>query len=164
MDASKIQNLPDPVPWYNIGDTRDKPRMSGEGKKIRVEALALIVRKGSAESCNCRLLGVNDTSNTIVLVNPSLQRPTLARYEASSVTAKFTPRVRPDHPNFTRRSCGTGSLHRKVPSRCVTGLLPSTQHSLGYRLNRITNWEIHPVLGLSIIPTGKRCTADNDST
>src|SRR5438067_2776062 len=87
MTIKEMQDLPDPVEGYKIGDPRDKITALGEGKLITVEAWALVARKGGGESCNCNLLSVADTDNHIVLVDPSVRNPTLARNEGNSETA-----------------------------------------------------------------------------
>lgn len=154
MTIAEIKDLPDPVAGYAIGDDRDKLTALGEGKKITVEAWALVARKGGGESCNCKLLTPRDTDNHIVLVDPSVRSPTLARNEDSSITAEFTPRVRLDHPNLARPNLQSlitsGGGKRKVR---ITGLLMfDSEHSLGHHLKRDNNWEIHPVLGLQYCP------------
>jgi hypothetical protein len=165
MTIQEMKALPDPVPGFNIGDDRQPLKDLGEGKKITVMAKALIARKGGGESCNCKLLSVADTDNHIVLVAPSLRRPTLAANERTSVTAEFTPRVRLDHPKLGRpqlqpliTAAGGALLVR------MTGLLMfDSEHSLGGHLKRKNNWEIHPVLGLEYCPPRKTCTADSDA-
>jgi hypothetical protein len=91
MTIQQIRNLPDPVAGFKIGDTREKLQALGEGKKILVVANPLVVRKGGAESCNCKLTAVADTDNHIVLVDRVLRiRPgetakqTLSRREENS--------------------------------------------------------------------------------
>src|ERR1700674_371519 len=133
MTIQDLKDLPDPVPDFTIGDAREKLTALGEGKKITVMAKALVARKGSQESCNCKLAKVADTDNHIVLVDPSVRRPTLAANENDSETAEFTPRVRLDHPNLGRpklqpliTAAGGALLVR------VTGLLMfDSEHSLG---------------------------------
>jgi hypothetical protein len=45
----------------------------------------------------------------------------------------------------------------------VTGILMfDSEHSLGKKLVRSNNWEIHPVLALEYCPKGRCCTADSD--
>src|SRR5437588_357969 len=63
-----LKDLPDPVPDFHIGDTREKLKALGEGEMITVVAYALVARKGSKESCNCGLAAPKDTDNHIVLV------------------------------------------------------------------------------------------------
>lgn len=159
MTIQEMQALPDPVEGYKIGDDRGKLTALGEGKKVTVEAWALVARKGGGESCNCKLLAAKDTDNHIVLVDPSVRRPTLAANEGDSETAEFTPRVRLDHPKLARPNLQSlitsGGGKRRVR---ITGLLMfDSEHSLGHHLKRHNNWEIHPVLGLQFCPT-TRCT------
>src|SRR5438067_6985214 len=42
MTIQDLKDLPDPVPDFNIGDTREKLTARGEGKKITVMAKALV--------------------------------------------------------------------------------------------------------------------------
>ena len=150
MTIKDMQDLPDPIEGYKIGDPRDKITALGEGKKITVEAWALVARKGNGESCNCKLLSVADTDNHIVLVDPSVKNPTLANNESNSETAEFTPRVRLDHPNLARAklqpliTSGGGKLLVRITGQ----LMFDSEHSLGLHLKRHNNWEVHPVLGL----------------
>ena len=74
----------------------------GEGKLIRVVALALVVRPGSKESCNCGFTGAANTDNHIALIDPADDSPSLEADEPDSVTAEFTPRVRKRLPNLSR--------------------------------------------------------------
>ena len=53
-DLSFLSDLPDPVPGFKIGDTRQKLKALGEEKIIRVVAIALVARIGSRESCKLR--------------------------------------------------------------------------------------------------------------
>jgi hypothetical protein len=160
-----LRNLPDPVLGYAIGDTRERLAEAHEGEKIRVVALALVARKGSKESCNCALIAPADTDNTIVLVDSSLMKPTLAANETDSLSAEFTPRVRLNHPGLAGAklqpliTAASGALLVRV-----TGLLMfDSEHSLSYPLRRHNNWEIHPVLGMEYCPKGKKCTAGNEA-
>jgi hypothetical protein len=165
MTIQDLKDLPDPVPGFKIGDTREKLTALGEGKKITVMARALVARKGGGESCNCKLLAVADTDNHIVLVDPSIRRPTLPADEPDSETAEFTPRVRLDHPKLARANlqplitaAGNALLVR------ITGLqMFDSEHSLEGHLKRHNNWEIHPVMGLEYCPKNKTCTADSDA-
>ena len=165
-DFQDLAALPDPVPGFKIGNTREKLAALGEGQKITVVAYALVARKGGKESCNCGLSQPIDTDNHIVLVDPSLTSPSLAD-EPDSQTAEFAPRVRLTHPKLA--GVGLQSLIAAAPSQAllvrVTGLLMfDSEHSLGpLHLKRHNNWEIHPVMGLEFCPTGKNCTANSDA-
>jgi len=165
-DFQDLAALPDPVPGFKIGNTREKLTALGEGQKISVVAFALVARKGNKESCNCGLASPSDTDNHIVLVDPSLTSPSLAD-EPDSQTAEFTPRVRLTHPKLA--GVGLQSLIAAAPNQAllvrVTGILMfDSEHSLGpFHLKRHNNWEIHPVTGLEFCPTGKSCSPDSDA-
>lgn len=85
-----------------------------------------------------------------------MKNPTLVEYECSSVTAESTPRVRLDHPNFTRLKLNPLIDANWKPSNSnpngkllvrVTGLLMfDSGHFFHESLTRDTNWEVHPVL------------------
>jgi hypothetical protein len=160
-DFQDLATLPDPVPGFAIGNTREKLTALGEGTMIRVVAYALIARKGSKESCNCGLKSAADTDNHIVLVDPTSTNPSLAD-EPDSQTAEFTPRVRLDHPKLA--GARLQALVAATPNQAllvrVTGLqMFDSEHSLGpLHLKRHNNWEIHPVFALEYCPTGKSCT------
>jgi len=166
-DLQDLASLPDPVPDFAIGDTREKLTALGEGRMIRVVAVALKARDGNPESCNCGLTAPRDTDNHIVLVDPAIGNPTLAKNEKKdSQTAEFTPRVRLDHAKLAGRR-----LQKLIKGQSgkllvrVTGLqMFDSEHSLGpFPLKRHNNWEIHPVLGLEFCPKSKTCTADSDA-
>src|SRR5260370_32319207 len=159
-----MKDLEDPVN-FKKGDNREELTALGEGQKIRVVAFALVARKGSAESCNCKLIPVADTDNHIVLVDPTLRRPSLVANEYDSETAEFTPRVRLDHPNLSRAKLQpliTAAPNQALRVR-VTGLLMfDSEHFLGRHLKRHNNWEIHPVLNLDYCPQGATCGQANN--
>ncbi len=165
MTIQDMQALPDPVAGYKIGDPRDKITALGEGKKITVEAWAMVARKGGGESCNCKLLSIPDTDNHIVLVDPSVKNPTLVKNEPDSETAEFTPRVRLNQPKLARAklqpliTAGGNKLLVRISGQ----LMFDSEHSLGHHLKRHNNWEVHPVTGLMYCPPKKKkCTQDSD--
>ncbi len=192
MDFQDLAALPKKVPGYNkIGDPRQPLVDQGEGKMIRVVAWALAARKGSKESCNCRLGKAKDTDNHIVLVDdPTLKlrakatpaKPatdghkavparsaaynTLKKREAQSQTAEFTPRVRITHAKLIG-----ADLQKLIDANGgklhvrVTGLqMYDSEHAVGcHKLLRHTDWEIHPVFGLEYCPKDKTCTKDSDA-
>jgi len=83
------------------------------------------------------------------------------------VTAEFTPRVRlQGHPNFA--AAKVQPLINKTPQGAllvhVTGqLMFDSEHFLRNPLNRMNNWEIHPIFRLEYCPKGKACTASGDA-
>jgi hypothetical protein len=160
MTIAEMKALEDPVAGFAKGDTREKLTALGEGKKIRVVALALVVRPGSKESCNCGLTGPANTDNHIVLIDPSDDSPSLEADEPDSETAEFTPRVRLRHPNFSRAKLKPlidAAPDNALKVRMTGVLMFDSEHSLGHHLKRHNNWEIHPVFGLEYCPTGKTC-------
>jgi hypothetical protein len=184
-----LKGLPDPVPGFKAGDTREKLKDLGEGEKITVIAYALVSRKGPKESCNCHLTAIKDKDNHIVLVEEetlaltaratrakpatsshtavkakSAAQNTLAVREEQSETAEFTPRVRLDHPKLagSRLQSLIAAAPRQVLLVRVTGLLMfDSEHSQGRPLTRHNNWEIHPVMKLEFCPADETCTAES---
>ena len=169
------------------GGSRDELETLGEGKMVRITAFLLTAKREGSESCNCGLndqkqkdqdVGVN-TDNHLVLVSGSTVKKfslpakvnvqewkaNLDQRERESITAEFTPRVRLDHPNFTRAGVRPLILKARqmaLPVR-VTGLLMfDSQHFLEHSLVRVNNWEIHPILKLEVCPKGATCNADSD--
>jgi hypothetical protein len=166
-DIDFLAELPDPVPGFNIGDTREKLKALGEGTMIRVVALALVARKGSKESCNCGLRKPPDTDNHIVLVDPESEEPTLEKNELQSQTAEFSPRVRLAHPKLVGADLEDLIIAAsgQVLLVRVTGVqLFDSEHSLGpFHLKRHNNWEIHPVVKLEYCPEEKTCVENSDA-
>jgi len=88
--------------------------------------------------------------------------------------AEFTPRVRLDHPHFTRVklnhlidanwNASESTANGKLLVR-VTGLLMFDSKHFFHQAPQVlrdTNWEIHPVLKLEYCPNDKTCRADSD--
>jgi hypothetical protein len=171
----ELKELPNPDTRRFRSDNRDRTVLQeiGEGQKITMVAWALTARPGGKESCNCRLSRQQDTDNHIVLVDPSLKRPKLTeKTENHSITAEFTPRVKPDHPGFVRAKVnelidpdwngGSGNPHGKLLVRVTGLLLFDSEHYFGNSLHRENDWEIHPIFKLEYCPEGKTCRADSD--
>ena len=161
MSIGEIKALEDPVQGFVKGGSRAKLTALGEGDLIRVVALALVVRPGSKESCNCGLTGVGNTDNHIVLIDPDDDSPSLEDDEPNSVTAEFTPRVRKRLPELSRAMLKP--LIDTAPNNAlklrVTGLLMfDSEHSLGRHLIRHNNWEIHPIFIMEYCPADKTCS------
>ncbi len=73
-----MKGLDDPTNLTECG-SRDELKQLGEGQKITVVAWALTAKPGSGESCNCDLPHQVDLDNHIVLVDPRVKNPTLAK-------------------------------------------------------------------------------------
>lgn len=161
MTIAQLKTLEDPVEGFAKGDTREALTALGEGKLIRVVALALVVRPGSKESCNCGLTGTANTDNHIVLIDPDDDSPSLEADEPDSVTAEFTPRVRKRLPNLSRTELKPlidAAPENALRVRLTGVLMFDSEHSLGRHLKRHNNWEIHPVFIMEYCPTGKTCS------
>jgi hypothetical protein len=176
-----IKKLDDPEN-FSEGDTREELTGLGEGQKITVLAY-LLQAKGElgGESCNCGLKTAADTDNHLVLVSRTTlnkfpatsgsatsvaNKNALKKREKESITAEFTPRVRLDHPNFTREKIQPmiDATAKKALLVRVTGLLLfDSEHFLKNHLVRVNNWEIHPVMSLEICTTGYTCKINNDA-
>ena len=168
-DLRSIQAMKDlskPSKNFTECGSRDELKQLGEGQKITVVAWALTARPGNPESCNCDLHSAADTDNHIVLVDPAVKNPTIKKDEIHSVTAEFTPRVRLDHPNFTRGVLN-GKI-RKANGKLLVRVTGLQMFDSGHffpkdpKLIRATNWEIHPVLKMEFCPNGETCRADSD--
>jgi len=160
MTIAQIKELEDPVADFAKGDTREKLTALGEGNPIRVIALALVVRPGSKESCNCGLTGPANTDNHIVLIDPDDQSPSLEADESDSVTAEFTPRIRKSHPTLSRAKLKPlidAASDNALRVRLTGVLMFDSEHSLGHHLIRHNNWEIHPIFTLEYCPPEKTC-------
>lgn len=170
------------------GGSRDELAAFGEGKVIRVMAYLVTAKPEGSESCNCGLndskqkdkdVGVNTDKHLVLVSRKTVYafplpakvhykewKANLAQREGESITAEFTPRVRLDHPHFTRAAIRPLILKARqmaLPVR-VTGLLMfDSQHFLEKPpLLRVNDWEIHPVLKLEYCPAGTTCKADSD--
>jgi hypothetical protein len=155
---------PDPKNFTKQGQARSELTRLGEGQKITAVAYILVAKPEGGESCNCGLTNLPDTDNHLVLVEPTLRQPTFTpAIESNSETAEFTPRVRLDHPNFTRAKLQPLINVRKRLLVRVTGLLLfDSEHFLKKHLNRHNNWEIHPVLKMEYC-TAATCSDTSDA-
>jgi hypothetical protein len=163
MTIAQMKDLDDPVKGFvKNGSRKTLKDKFGEGDKIRVVALALVVRPGSPESCNCRLSGQANQDNHIVLIDPDDTTPSLEDDEKNSITAEFTPRVRLTHKNLSRSVLNP--LIMKAPNKAlrvrVTGVLMfDSEHSFKpLAKGRANNWEIHPIFQMEFCPTGVTCS------
>jgi hypothetical protein len=166
-----MKKLDDPEN-FSQGDSREELQALGEGEKITVVAYLLVAKaEPGGESCNCGFHTAAETDNHLVLVtkatvdkNPGGNAAFAAR-EPKSETAEFTPRVRKDHPNFTRAIVQPliDKTNQKALLVRVTGqLMFDSEHFLRNPLVRVNNWEIHPVFKLEFCETGNSCKAMND--
>jgi hypothetical protein len=182
-DVDWMKNLPDPKNFVK-GGTRDELAGLGEGKKVRIFGYVLTIRAEGGETCNCKLTDVDDqvavnTDNHLVVVNAATVKKfplpnganldqwkaVLAKREPQSITSEFTPRVRLAHPNFTRAKVSPlilGVRQLALPVRLTGMLMFDSEHFIEHHLNRVNNWEVHPILKFEYCPSGQTCTADSD--
>jgi hypothetical protein len=153
----------------------------GEGQQVRVVGYLLAVKPElGGESCNCYLRTAETTDNHLVLVtkntiekfplppnaNISTIRAVFKKREAESVTAEFAPRTRSDHPNFTFEktqplinTTAQGALLVRITGQ----LMFDSEHFWRHKLNRVNDWEIHPIFRFEYCPKGKTCTATGNN-
>jgi hypothetical protein len=173
-----MQKLDDPDNFAQ-GDDRTELTDLGEGEKVIVVAYLIAARKElGGESCNCGLHTEAETDNHLVLVKKSTvdQMPLSGRTkaaiaatqknrEAKSTTAEFTPRVRLNHPNFTFETMQPlvdASPQKALWVRVTGQLMFDSEHFLRNHLDRVNNWEIHPVMKMEYCTTGAKCTIGDD--
>jgi hypothetical protein len=172
-----MKKLDDPEN-FSQGDTREELEKLGEGTKITVVAYLLVAKAElGGESCNCGFKTAALTDNHLVLVTKATvdkfpagatkaqNTAAFKTREPQSETAEFTPRVRQDHPNFTREV--VQPLIDAKPQKAllvrVTGqLLFDSEHFIKKHLVRVNNWEIHPVTKLEFCEKGNKCKATSD--
>jgi hypothetical protein len=150
---ASMRALSQPTRW-DTGQDRASIRTTGkEGTPVELMGFLLLVKRGSAESCNCDLSHTVDTDIHLVLVGDPENDG-----EETSVTAEITPRVRANgHPDWLFKN--VNDLQGEFVK--VTGwLMLDTKHIRqthrlsGERTNkalvRATNWEVHPVTKLEV--------------
>lgn len=173
-----MKKLDDPEN-FTEGGSREELSALGEGQKITVVAYLLVAKPElGGESCNCGLHTPEETDNHLVLVskatvekfplsnNAATNKQLFHSRELESETAEFTPRVRLDHPHFTRETMQPliNATPQKALEVRVTGLLLfDSEHFIKNHLVRVNNWEIHPVLKMEYCTTGETCQATNDT-
>lgn len=138
VTLNQIRHLPQPASWPVNKDRAPLRKTPGrEGVPVVVKAFLLRAKKESGESCNCGVLGLNNTDIHLVLVDDPND------IEATSVTAEMTPRVRKNgHADW---------IQPKVKQfegeyvRIAGWMMLDTKH-ISNPLVRSTNWEVHPIL------------------
>lgn len=136
ITLTKIRKLVQPKSW-TVNADRSSLVARGEGKPVVLMGFLLRSKKEGAESCNCGVVGLDNTDiHNVIVDDPN-------SIEATSVTVEMTPRVRRQgHPDWVQPKVKPfeGDFVR------ITGwLMMDTQH-ISRPLVRATNWEIHPVM------------------
>jgi hypothetical protein len=173
-----MKKLDDPEN-FTEGGSREELADLGEGQQVTVLAYLLVAKPElGGESCNCGFHTAAETDNHLVLVTKATvdkfpagttkAQNTMAfkSREPQSETAEFTPRVRQNHPNFTREVVQPmiDKTKQKALLVRVTGqLLFDSEHFIKNHLVRVNNWEIHPVMKLEFCETGNTCKVNSDA-
>jgi hypothetical protein len=173
-----MKKLDDPEN-FTQGESREELAALGEGQLITVVAYLLVAKPElGGESCNCGLHTPQETDNHLVLVskatvdrfpvsmNAATNKTIFHSRELESETAEFTPRVRLDHPNFTReivQPLVDARLQKALLVRVSGALLFDSEHFIKNHLVRVNNWEIHPVLKLEFCTRSDTCKANSDA-
>jgi len=175
-----MKKLDDPEN-FTEGGSREELTDLGEGQKIVVIAYLLEAKPElGGESCNCGLHTPAETDNHLVLVtqatvhkfpvteagNEEAENKAFHSREPESETAEFTPRIRLEHPNFTREKIEPlieATDEHALLVRVTGQLLFDSEHFLRNPLIRVNNWEIHPIFKLEICETGTNCKANSDA-
>jgi hypothetical protein len=164
-----IQGLQNPE-TFREGDTREELKQLGEGAMVTVAAYVSAVKPElGGESCNCGLQTPAETDNHLVLVtsttvdqfpmtgSAATQKKQFHSRELQSTTAEFTPRVRLQHPHFTREFVQPfieGQPDKALLVRVTGQLLFDSEHFLHNGLVRVNDWEIHPIFKFEICMSG----------
>jgi hypothetical protein len=161
-----MKGLDGPTHFTEGGD-RTELRNLGEGDKITVVAFLIAAKKGSKESCNCRLAGTVNMDNHLVLVTKeTLRLHSFDAKEKQSTTAEITPRVRKLHPKWTKANLDPmiRTSRKKALMVRLTGLLMfDSEHFFGGPLVRVNDWEIHPILKFEYCTKGHSCSVEGST-
>ena len=168
VSLAQIKGLSQPKKW-KANKARDELIGFGEGQAVTVTALLIAAKDesgGTGEACNCHLSSKRDTDNHLVLVTAdALSSSDFHTREATSITAEITPRVRLQHPKWTKETLDpmiAAAPKQALPVR-ITGLqLFDTEHFITHHLNRFSNWEVHPILGFEVCRKAAGCNNDSD--
>ncbi len=169
----KFANFLFPASWVS-GTQRTLLESWGEGKALQIRGYLIKAENytSGAETTNCSLKTSDFNDFHLVMVQfPSAARKALVKMasdkkstqeagkaafkaaEKRSMTAEISPRLRNDGWTIAKLR----DLARNVTYVRVTGwALIDTQH-ISHPLNRLSNWEIHPVTSFEV------CTLDVDA-
>jgi hypothetical protein len=147
VDLSSIE---EPDKWKS-GSDRSSLIGLGEGTPVQVTGYLLMVRQGGKEACNCGLSGVANTDLHLVLGKKSTTT------ESKSVTGEITPRIKLNHPQWTKAKLNN-IADEELEVRVTGYVLLDTQHIGKSTPVRSTNWEIHPITQFEVKKNGQWVT------
>jgi len=146
-----------PTTWKS-GQNRQEVVDMGEGTPVMLMGFLLGEHSGSPETVNCKLSGEANNDYHLNIVQNDTDPQT------ASVVVEMTPKTRPGKANWTLPGlaslpAASGKTHALV--RVSGYLLFDSEHVTGNGGERVTIWEIHPVMKMEACATGD-CKADTD--
>jgi hypothetical protein len=146
-----------PTAWKS-GQSRQEVVDMGEGTPVMLTGFLLGAHSGSPETVNCKLSGEanNDYHINVVENDDDIQ--------TASVVVEMTPKLRPGKANWTLpglRTLPVASSKTHALVRVAGYLLFDSEHVSGNGGERMTIWEIHPVMRVEVCATGD-CKPDTD--
>jgi hypothetical protein len=150
---------PAPAPKSRENFTPEQLAEVAQFEGAAVETVGYVVaikpQASNSESCNCGWHGEAATDWHIALV----EHP--GDGEASSVVVEPTPRLKKNHPGWTKKNL-TPWLNGDVPVRISGWLLFDPQHTNHLKKYRSTLWEIHPITKIEVWDTDTQKWVDLD--
>jgi hypothetical protein len=151
---------PKPAPKSRENFTAEQLAEVAKFEGAAVETVGYVVaikpQASNSESCNCGWHGEAATDWHIALV----EHP--GDGEASSVVVEPTPRVKKDHPGWTKKNLSPW-LNVDIPVRISGWLLFDPQHTNHLKKYRSTLWEIHPITKIEVWDTDTEKWMDLDN-
>ena len=144
-----VGGLPSPTPVpksrENFNDEQLAAIARFEGVAVQTVGYVVAIKPqaSNTESCNCSWKGEKATDWHIALV----EHP--GDGEASSVVVEPTPRIKKNHPNWTKKNLSPW-LNIDTPVRISGWLLFDPQHTNHLKKYRSTLWEIHPITKIEV--------------
>jgi hypothetical protein len=162
-DLNRLKNRVDegdylPVPWlvlgrlpwprrvgfrfrhqWSAGERKEVARF--EGVAVQVEGYLANYRLEVPEPPNCYSTSAGNKDYHLWLSKDAHES------EAQSVIVEITPRVRVSHPGWTEERLAA-LMHTQVPIRLSGWLMFDQMHPENVGRNRITLWEVHPIMRL----------------
>jgi len=149
---------PSPKSRENFTAEQLAPITRVEGAAVRTVGYVVAIKPqaGNSESCNCAWKGEEATDWHIALV----EHP--GDGEATSIVVEPTPRIKKDHPNWTKKNL-TPWLDADQPVRISGWLLFDPQHRNHLKKYRSTLWEIHPITKIEVWDNDAETWVDLDT-
>ena len=145
--AIRELDYPRPAPKSRENFTPEQLAAIGKVEGAAVQTVGYIVaikpQASNSESCNCSWKGEKATDWHIALV----EHP--GDGEATSIVIEPTPRIKKDHPKWTKANL-TPYLNSDQPVRISGWLLFDPQHTNHLKKYRSTLWEIHPITKIEV--------------